>query len=295
MNELLKNFGDELKSLREEKGISLQQVYNKIRIDVKFLSAIESGNFEVLPEIYIRAFIKEYALYLNLDVSETIKKFDQAKKGYIVNQDLPPNESHSETINKPKKEFINETEAVDSISKNNLETKTISLGTLKLEKKTFLSALLIAIIFLVAGTIAVFLLIDSEPKIINDNSYSENNTESESRYEEIQKPVLNEMSAPLSPDSLALSISATKATWIKVSADRRELFREVLTPDHPIEIKADTLFEISIQFPAVIIAKLNGKNLGVLASANELWHIKIDSTGVFKSFKIVNTKNDTGK
>jgi len=278
MNELLKNFGDELKSLREEKGISLQQVYNKIRIDVKFLSAIESGNFEVLPEIYIRAFIKEYALYLNLDVSETIKKFDQAKKGYIVNQDLPPNESHSETINKPKKEFINETEAVDSISKNNLETKTISLGTLKLEKKTFLSALLIAIIFLVAGTIAVFLLIDSEPKIINDNSYSE-----------------NEMSAPLSPDSLALSISATKATWIKVSADRRELFREVLTPDHPIEIKADTLFEISIQFPAVIIAKLNGKNLGVLASANELWHIKIDSTGVFKSFKIVNTKNDTGK
>lgn len=290
MNELLKNFGDELKSLREEKGISLQQVYNKIRIDVKFLSAIENGNFDILPELYIRAFIKEYALYLNLDVNDTIKKYDQAKKGSLVNQDLTLNESSSETPEEP----LIESEQSQAIQENNLETKTISFGTLKLEKKIFFSALAIVIVFLAAGSIAVYLLIDSGPKIIADNPDIEINTPAESRYEEIQKPILKKTTTPLPPDSLALSISATKATWIKVSADRREMFREVLTPENPIEIKADTLFEVSVQFPAVIIAKLNGKNLGVLASANELWHIKIDSAGVFKSFKIVNTKNDTG-
>ncbi len=290
MNELLKNFGDELKSLREEKGISLQQVYNKIRIDVKFLNAIETGNFDILPELYIRAFIKEYALYLNLDVNETIKKYDQAKKGLSASQEVTTNEPPSETPT----ELKIEPEPFLEIPETNFETKTISFGGIKLEKKKFLSALAIAVIFLIAGSIAVYLFIDSSPKIIDDNSDTEINNAVESRYEEIQKPALKETTTQFSSDSLSLSISATKATWIKVSSDRKEIFREILTPENPIEIKADTLFEISVQFPAVIIAKLNGKNLGVLASGNELWHLKIDSTGVFKSFKIVNTKNDTG-
>jgi cytoskeletal protein RodZ len=290
MNELLKNFGDELKSLREEKGISLQQVYNKIRIDVKFLSAIEAGNFDILPELYIRAFIKEYALYLNLDVNETIKKYDQAKKGLSASQELTSSETPSDTPVEPKVE----SEPFIEIPESNLETKTISLGSIKLEKKKFLSALTIAIVFLIAGSVAVYLFIDSSPKIIDENSDNEINNATESRYEEIQKPALKETTSQFSTDSLTLSISSTKATWIKVSSDRKEIFREILTPENPIEIKADTLFEISVQFPAVLIAKLNGKNLGVLASGNELWHLKIDSTGVFKSFKIVNTKNDTG-
>ncbi|MCK9280928.1 MAG: helix-turn-helix domain-containing protein [Melioribacteraceae bacterium] len=290
MNELLKNFGDELKSVREAKNVSLQQVYNKIRIDVKFLSAIENGDYEILPEIYIRAFIKEYAQYLNLDVNETINKYEFAKKGLVQSEIIADGNLTETTIKNPK-----ETEPTKDIIELQIENQsnTFTIGSLTLEKKTFFSVLAILIIFLVVGSISTYLFIDSSPKIITDNSDIEITPPPSSRYEEIQKPVVKPVGL-IELDSLTLSISTTTATWIKVMADKREMFKEVLTPENPIEIKADTLFEVSVQFPAVIIAKLNGKNLGVLASGNELWHLKIDSTGVFKSFKIVNTKNDSG-
>ncbi|MFA7289716.1 MAG: helix-turn-helix domain-containing protein [Melioribacteraceae bacterium] len=294
MNELLKNFGDELKSLREEKGISLQQVYNKIRIDIKFLTAIENGNFEILPEIYIRAFIKEYAQYLNLEVNETIKKYELAKKGVESKNEIISDEPSSEIpIETPK---IIEPQKVFNDQFPNSLTNMITFGSLKVERKKFLSILAIAILFIAAGSIAIYLLVDSGPETITTGNENSINSLNESRYEEIAKPIKPTAaeSKSFQLDSLTLAISATNATWIKVSSDKREMFRDVLTPDNPIEIKADTLFEISVQFPAVIIAKLNGKNLGVLASGNELWHLKIDSTGVFRSFKIVNTKNDTG-
>jgi len=46
------------------------------RISLKFLEALEAGNFEILPETYIRAFIRDYAKAIGLDPDETIRRFD---------------------------------------------------------------------------------------------------------------------------------------------------------------------------------------------------------------------------
>ena len=58
--EELKKFSNELKEHREKTGITLQQISQKTKIDIKFLKSIEESNFDILPEIYIKAFIKEY-------------------------------------------------------------------------------------------------------------------------------------------------------------------------------------------------------------------------------------------
>ena len=51
---------EELKAARIRSGLSLQLLAAKTRIDLKFLENIEDGNFSFLPELYVKAFLKEH-------------------------------------------------------------------------------------------------------------------------------------------------------------------------------------------------------------------------------------------
>jgi cytoskeleton protein RodZ len=72
-----KEFFEELRALRQEKGISLDDISRTTLIDRKYLEAIESGNEEILPAAYVRAFIREYAGAIGLSPDETMKKYAQ--------------------------------------------------------------------------------------------------------------------------------------------------------------------------------------------------------------------------
>ena len=50
---MLKEFGQDLKKLRELKGISIAEISAESRINTKFLNLIENGNFDLQPENYI--------------------------------------------------------------------------------------------------------------------------------------------------------------------------------------------------------------------------------------------------
>jgi cytoskeletal protein RodZ len=67
----------ELKSHRERTGLSLQDMFQKTRINVAFLEALEEGNFEVLPDAYVKLFLKRYAQEVKLDGDEIVKKFEK--------------------------------------------------------------------------------------------------------------------------------------------------------------------------------------------------------------------------
>lgn len=104
-SELFRKFAEELKATREKKEVTLQQISNKTRINIKFLEAIEEGNFSVIDEIYIRAFLREYAQQINLDENEILKRYDQCKAGRIDE----PEKSDSVEVKKedePKKEEL---------------------------------------------------------------------------------------------------------------------------------------------------------------------------------------------
>jgi len=69
-------YGAWLREARKRKGMSLAEVSEVIRIDEPYLRALESGNIAVLPEPYIRAFLKTYVGYLGLDDQEARERFD---------------------------------------------------------------------------------------------------------------------------------------------------------------------------------------------------------------------------
>lgn len=74
----MKDFGAELKKARESASVTLDEIFEKTRISIKHLRAIEAGDFPGVPQTYVRAFIREYARIVGLDEEETIRKYNQA-------------------------------------------------------------------------------------------------------------------------------------------------------------------------------------------------------------------------
>jgi cytoskeletal protein RodZ len=73
-------FFQELKRAREEKRVSLADIADRTLINIRHLEAIERGNTSILPEAYIRAFIREYAAAIGLDGAETLRRFDETRR-----------------------------------------------------------------------------------------------------------------------------------------------------------------------------------------------------------------------
>ncbi len=72
----LQQIGAQLKQVRQEKGLSLEAIYEQTFIQVYNLKAIEDGNLRCLPEpFYIRAFIQKYANTLGLNGTQLMAEF----------------------------------------------------------------------------------------------------------------------------------------------------------------------------------------------------------------------------
>ncbi|MDH3251444.1 MAG: DUF4115 domain-containing protein [Ignavibacteria bacterium] len=73
-------FAAELRSAREARDISLADIAATTLINIHYLEEMEKGNFSILPQTYIRAFIREYASAIGHDPDETLRKYDAAQK-----------------------------------------------------------------------------------------------------------------------------------------------------------------------------------------------------------------------
>ncbi|MEZ4507357.1 MAG: helix-turn-helix domain-containing protein [Thermomicrobiales bacterium] len=73
-------FGDTLRQARAQKGITLRQAEQEIRINRYYLAALEDETFDNLPALpYQRGIVRTYAAYLGLDQTRLVELFDEAR------------------------------------------------------------------------------------------------------------------------------------------------------------------------------------------------------------------------
>jgi len=66
-----------LKTQRESMGLSLEDVFKKIRIRSSYLDAMEKGEFNLLPDaVYTKNFIKIYAKFLGVDEDPILSDYN---------------------------------------------------------------------------------------------------------------------------------------------------------------------------------------------------------------------------
>ena len=101
-------FYKELKELRISKEISLEDLESKTKINIKYLKAIEEGDFNVLPSPYLRLFIRAYAIEIGGEADRALDQLDS-----FVGNTKP---SMSASIKKTDKED----DEIFEISKNSI-------------------------------------------------------------------------------------------------------------------------------------------------------------------------------
>lgn len=79
--------GEELRHKREQRGITLAEIAEATRIGTRFLKAIETDNFSILPGgIFTRSFIRAYAKHVGMNEDEAIGLYLQQVAGQTVEQ-----------------------------------------------------------------------------------------------------------------------------------------------------------------------------------------------------------------
>ncbi len=93
-------FGHILREARETKGFTLAEVQDQIRINARFLGALERGEYSVLPTpVHVRGFLRNYARFLGLDPQPLIKRYEKVGDHTAVSpadngRTLPTNNIH---------------------------------------------------------------------------------------------------------------------------------------------------------------------------------------------------------
>ncbi len=267
---MLQQFADELKEAREKSGLTLKQIAAKTRIDIKFLEAIEIGDFMIMPELYIRAFIRQYAVMIGLDEHQTLRKYELAKDGKTFNEPIyspiEKNKSNENKIKKPVSIINNQFE--QSGENNKVPSKQIVINK--------------NILFAVIGVIAVIFIVwflfikDNQTIIVTERPYEEIVQETRQRYIE-EEPETTPM---FSSDSLYLIISASDTTWINVESDNSLKDDFLLYPNSKKEIKAKGKFILIIGNSGGITLTLNNQHLEFNGRRNTVSRIEIDKNGL---------------
>ena len=76
-----KYFFSDFASIREKKGITLEDIEKQTKLQGNYITAIESGEFNVLPKVYVRLFLKTYANFLDLDSEKILKLYSEHISG----------------------------------------------------------------------------------------------------------------------------------------------------------------------------------------------------------------------
>jgi len=242
----LELFGEELRKHREQRQISLASISEITRISEKMLESIEAGKFSVVPQAYIRAFLRAYARAVGLDGDETLRRYD------AVNQE----------IRSAAEAWVNRGKTPPAKTERSVE------DTIARTPGVSFPSILIAVAALVAVAGVIYLanlgelLPTEEPlsKVPFDRAIHESEA-AVSQPEAAPPPAVK--TAP-AIDSLRLEITTTDTVWISLVIDAERKGEYLFPPGRIRRWAAKDQFVISMGNAAAATFRLNGKELGAL-------------------------------
>ena len=246
-------FYKELKDLRISKEISLEDLESKTKINVKYLNAIEEGNFDILPTPYLRLFIRAYAIEIGGDAERALEQLDS-----FIGNNRP-----TATTSQMNNTDIEENKIDENFSFFNL----LSESNLKL-RNDILKVSLLSILFIFS--IIIIKNISSETESFNTNP-SQNAYKNQIKVIDDEELLLNYAEDKFIEKSLNteppffLSINANSELSMLIEQDTIDTYTELLYPGTEINLqgfvsKAKIIFSNTDK----IKARLNGEELSII-------------------------------
>lgn len=230
------NLSEILKNAREEKNLSLKDVSIATKIRLNVLEAIEEGNYDFLPPVYMKSFIKEYINYLQIDY-ETIKP--QLEE--ILKQ-------------------IDKTASPKSEKETRKPTFSITTKRRKIKHSSQQLSKAILFIYLALGlsivAIVYFTFFYTQEELQPPVQTDKRDTITIGTKETSQLPTPS-----TSTDSMSLEFKAIDTAWINMIIDNKISESVVLYPEKVKTWKAMNFFRFTIGNAGGVIIKRNGELL----------------------------------
>lgn len=240
------SIGEYLTRVREEKGVSLEDLSSKTRINIQYLKALEENDFEKIPiEVFAKGFLRSYARTLSLDEKEILARFEQSSREYYGKK------SGAEWL-REKKEAQVERDA----EKSNFIIGLVAGG--------LLLALLMFIIFHNVGNRQVDQDLGKgiEDIIIPPSSIPFKDNRSQVSEEKIyDETLLVKPQKEESADEMVLEIDATEETWVSAKIDDNMIKEALLKPGDRIVWKASNKLLLTLGNAGGVNIKWNGNPL----------------------------------
>jgi cytoskeletal protein RodZ len=277
---MLDRFAEQLRKARVKKGASLQQIAAKTRIDIKFLEAIDNGNFGFLPDLYVKAFIKQYATAIDLDENETIKKYEDALEGKFIDEDEPKSllEQKIEISSTPQQ----------SVSEKQTPVYDGSESSQKPAVKKGDSNKKIRAVIYISGVILVLVMIffiffnRSSTIVVKETPYEKVLEETKDRYQ--VKGESEELTSTLNnTDTLALQFvnaDSVDSAWVMVIYDDLKKEDFLLYPKNSKTVYAIDNFKFTLGNSGVIVLRLDNELLEFEGKRGSVRHYEVTRSGI---------------
>lgn len=287
---MLKAFAEKLKRTREKAGITLQRVSAKTRIDIKFLEAIEQGDIDFLPELYVKAFIKQYAKVIGLDEDETLQEYLIAREG----KELESDEEEVVESNTPEGSSVDDK---NDDSDRKAEPKTYSFTDESALKKEIVEEIKkqnpikiaggILIALLVIGLVYILINSKSNEIIVQEKPYEEV-LEQTSKHQIDETNSSNiEENLPEVSKELVLTITNTNSNdsaWVLIITDDVSKQDFILLPKASKTVEAKNNFQFTLGNSGVIKLVLNDNELEFNGRRGAIRYFKLDKDGLERKY-----------
>lgn len=223
--------GENLRKVRLEKGISLEEAHKKTKLHLNILNALEEDNLINFSPVYIKGFLKIYCEFLGLDARDYIADYKEPK----------PIASVKENKQASKASILKATTA-----------KIVYSKTSRIKIKKIL--VFILAVFLLFGLFRLGKIVSLKHKA------RENKTQKINLFKEEAKTL----------SIITLGIRAREDCWIKIVADGRIVFQSVLKKGRSEVWNAKDKVELSLGNAGGVAVEVNGKIISSLGKKGEV-------------------------
>ncbi|MDO9567678.1 MAG: DUF4115 domain-containing protein [Candidatus Desulfaltia sp.] len=258
INKNFLSFGQYLRAIRTEKGISLDEISEKTKIRIDNLLLVENEDHDRLPsEVFVKGFLRAYAEAVGVDGVEAIRRYASSLNAYHANA-------------RAEADFA-------ELSTRFWPHLLLSLGAM------------ICIIALSVFAMSVFhspLQTDSRVNTnvqtdsqVNTNAGEDNKTGKD--IDDIASRVDHgsesgsDLAGKQSEKSLLLSVIAIETTWIKVIIDGQKPKEYSLKQGDRLELEASAGFNLLVGNATGVQLILNDKPIEVQGKSGQVVNIQI--------------------
>jgi transcriptional regulator with XRE-family HTH domain len=259
-----KNIFEILKEHRLQMGLSLENVAEKSRIQLKFLESLEKGDLLKIPEVYDKLFFRSYLKAIEIDEEEYFEQFVEYRKAIRIDKTMSVIQINPALKDLDKKIFSH---------RNLFVVLPISL-------------IVIVVVLLLINTEMVGT--SSEGKVQEiDIVNIVDRIEAREKAKQDSIILQKELSTGLN-----MNIGALKKTWFRIVADKADTSEYLLIQNQKVNLRADSTFEFLIGRADGLSISLNGKNLDMSGTdSSVVRYMLIDSSGIVIKLLKSNTTN----